>query len=51
MDYFDHESNVLNRTGKQIDDYISMGRSALEELYTQKNILKVNNEISIMIFI
>jgi len=40
IDYFDHESTVLHRTGKQIDDYISMGRSALQELYDQKNILK-----------
>jgi len=40
MEYFDHESTVLHRTGKQIDDYISMGRSALQELYDQKNILK-----------
>jgi len=47
MEYFDHESTVLHRTGKQIDDYISMGRSALQELYDQKNILKVktNNKI------
>ncbi|ORX86119.1 hypothetical protein BCR32DRAFT_275663 [Anaeromyces robustus] len=40
LDYFDHESTVLHRTGKQIDDYISMGRSALQELYDQKKILK-----------
>jgi len=41
MDYFNHESNVLHRTGKQIDDYIAMSKSALQELYDQKNILKV----------
>ncbi|KAG4094324.1 hypothetical protein H8356DRAFT_1694577 [Neocallimastix lanati (nom. inval.)] len=40
MDYFNHESNVLHRTGKQIDDYIAMSKSALQELYDQKNILK-----------
>ncbi|KAG4088172.1 hypothetical protein H8356DRAFT_1281081 [Neocallimastix lanati (nom. inval.)] len=40
MDYFNHESSVLHRSGKQIDDYISMSKSALQELYDQKNILK-----------
>jgi Golgi SNAP receptor complex protein 2 len=40
-DYYVREGDALQRTEAHIDDYISMGRNALQELYDQKSILKV----------
>jgi len=40
-DYYVRESDALQRTEGHIDDYITMGKNALQELYDQKSILKV----------
>ncbi|RKO97577.1 hypothetical protein CXG81DRAFT_25113 [Caulochytrium protostelioides] len=40
MDGLLHEHNVLQNTGDRLDDYIGMGRQALEELYEQRSMLK-----------
>ncbi|KAJ1555154.1 protein transport protein bos1, partial [Cladochytrium tenue] len=40
MDGLLHEQDVLVSSGSRLDDYITIGRNALTELYEQRNILK-----------
>ncbi|KAJ3294947.1 protein transport protein bos1 [Borealophlyctis nickersoniae] len=39
-DYATRESEALSATGARIDDFINMGRAALQDLYEQRSILK-----------
>ncbi|KAJ3085585.1 protein transport protein bos1 [Quaeritorhiza haematococci] len=40
MDHMLRENDVLKTSGDRIDEFITMGRSALQELYEQRSMLK-----------
>ena len=41
MDMLGNEGAALDRSGDRIEEYIHLGKSALEELYEQRSMLKV----------
>ena len=41
MDLFGKEAQILNQSGDRIEEYIHVGKNALQELYEQRTMLKV----------
>jgi Golgi SNAP receptor complex protein 2 len=43
MDGLLKENDILKTSDNRLDDYIQMGRTALQELYDQRGMLKVSS--------
>jgi golgi SNAP receptor complex member 2 len=41
MDGLAREKDILDNAGSSLDQYLNIGRSALQELYEQRSMLKV----------
>jgi Golgi SNAP receptor complex protein 2 len=47
MDMLGNEGAALDRSGDRIEEYIHLGKSALEELYEQRSMLKVCQRVCV----
>jgi Golgi SNAP receptor complex protein 2 len=41
IDYFNKESGILDASGDRIEEFIGLGKTALQDLYEQRSMLKV----------